>query len=535
MNNSPVSLVEAGIAACLPADTSLAAAPVAPATLLAPSAPAGNPAVPTEGSPADGGQNKFQLKQVKTKVTKRIRVQDGVEKEIWDVRVGAALLNVYYTPHGARQLYTVSHRVDGKRHRQMFPALEKALEEAKELGRQLARGDFGTTELSAAERVSAGRAIAKLRPLGVSLELAAADYARAVTRLGKISLSEVVDFYLKRNPVAVAPKKAKVVVEEMLELKKSDGLSAGYLQHLRYDLKKFTDWYHGHIHQVTGPEIDKWLRGLGVSPRTRNNLRNSIQTLFEFAKSQKYLPKDHDEIACVPRLKDNAGEIEIFSPKEMEELLTHADERVIPFLALGAFAGVRHAEILRLEWKDLHFDAGIIEIRASKAKTASRRTVPMVSNLRGWLEPLRKEDGPVCVYLNMASEIDSLVRTINDARRAKWATANEVSQADLEAAEARATARRTEERKKKGPRRAWGTAVPAGAETAEEEKWVPFAWKHNALRHSFISYRVAEVQNVAQVALEAGNSPQMIFKHYRELVRPEAAKAWFGLMPVGKN
>ena len=58
-----------------------------------------------------------------------------------------------------------------------------------------------------------------------------------------------------------------------------------------------------------------------------------------------------------------------------------------------------------------------------------------------------------------------------------------------------------------------------------------FEWKRNGLRHSFISYRVAETQNVAQVALEAGNSPQMIFKHYRELVTPKAAAGWFGIRP----
>jgi hypothetical protein len=40
------------------------------------------------------------------------------------------------------------------------------------------------------------------------------------------------------------------------------------------------------------------------------------------------------------------------------------------------------------------------------------------------------------------------------------------------------------------------------------------------LRRSFISYRLAAIQNTAQVALEAGNSPQMIFRHYRELVLP---------------
>jgi hypothetical protein len=77
--------------------------------------------------------------------------------------------------------------------------------------------------------------------------------------------------------------------------------------------------------------------------------------------------------------------------------------------------------------------------------------------------------------------------------------------------------------------------VPPGAETAADEGWAPFAWKHNALRHSFISYRVAETQDVAKVSLEAGNSPQMIFKHYRELVQPEAAKASFAIAPTFRN
>ena len=217
---------------------------------------------------------------------------------------------------------------------------------------------------------------------------------------------------------------------------------------MRYDLEKFATRFHSNIDMVTGPEIDKWLRGLGVSPRTRNNLRNSVQTLFAFAKSQKYLPKDHDEIDGVPRVKDGAGEIEIFTPKEMAEILTHADARVVPFLALGAFAGIRHAEIQRLDWTNIQFDAGIIEIRAAKAKTASRRTMPIQDNLRAWLSSRRKEAGPVCAYLNMASEIESLVRAINAARRSAWAKVNKIGKEALAAAEDRATKRRTEERKK---------------------------------------------------------------------------------------
>ena len=53
----------------------------------------------------------------------------------------------------------------------------------------------------------------------------------------------------------------------------------------------------------------------------------------------------------------------------------------------------------------------------------------------------------------------------------------------------------------------------------------------NGLRNSFISYRLAILHDTARVALEAGNSPQVIFGHYRELVTPEAATAWFSVKP----
>ena len=56
---------------------------------------------------------------------------------------------------------------------------------------------------------------------------------------------------------------------------------------------------------------------------------------------------------------------------------------------------------------------------------------------------------------------------------------------------------------------------------------VGIKWKHNALRHSYASYRLASEQNAAQLALEMGNSPTMIFRHYRELTTPKEAKRWW--------
>ncbi len=51
------------------------------------------------------------------------------------------------------------------------------------------------------------------------------------------------------------------------------------------------------------------------------------------------------------------------------------------------------------------------------------------------------------------------------------------------------------------------------------------------LRDSFITYRITVVQSADQVALEAGNSASIIFKHYRELTTPAVAKKWFAILP----
>jgi hypothetical protein len=54
----------------------------------------------------------------------------------------------------------------------------------------------------------------------------------------------------------------------------------------------------------------------------------------------------------------------------------------------------------------------------------------------------------------------------------------------------------------------------------------------NGFRHSFCTCRLAVMKSAAQGALEAGNSPKMLFEHYRELSTEEEGNAWFGIMPV---
>lgn len=165
--------------------------------------------------------------------------------------------------------------------------------------------------------------------------------------------------------------------------------------------------------------------------------------------------------------------IDIFTPDEMEKLLKHAEPVLVPVLAIGAFAGLRTAEIERLDWAEVNLKTRLIEVKAQKAKTRARRLVPITKNLATWLKPLAQSAGKV-----------------------------------------------------------WPQSAPYLFELQREAgKAAGVPWKHNALRHSFISYRLALVKGVDQVALEAGNSAQMIFQHYRELVTEKAAKAWFGITP----
>src|ERR1035441_3992548 len=57
-------------------------------------------------------------------------------------------------------------------------------------------------------------------------------------------------------------------------------------------------------------------------------------------------------------------------------------------------------------------------------------------------------------------------------------------------------------------------------------------WVHNATRHSFVSYHLAEFENAGKTALEAGHSETMPFAHYRALVTPAAAKEYWAILPA---
>ena len=53
---------------------------------------------------------------------------------------------------------------------------------------------------------------------------------------------------------------------------------------------------------------------------------------------------------------------------------------------------------------------------------------------------------------------------------------------------------------------------------------------NNLLRHSYASYRLTQVGE-NELAKEMGNSPDIIYSNYRELVEPCDADRWFNVLP----
>src|SRR5262249_54649857 len=145
------------------------------------------------------------------------------------------------------------------------------------------------------------------------------------------------------------------LTDEILEAKRRDGRSEVYLRDLRYRFNRFVqDFGTRPIAGITVDELDNWLRALPYSPQSRANYRNIIGLLFSHAESRGIIERNLISRTAKPKLVNRPPEI--FATDELRALLdaaNHVAADVVPMLAIGAFAGLREAEIQRLDWSEV--------------------------------------------------------------------------------------------------------------------------------------------------------------------------------------
>jgi integrase len=394
-------------------------------------------------------------------------------------KVIKGVVRIYKTPEGKYPGFTLVWFEGSERKRKKFADFTEGKKEAESIADKINHGENEALKLTNADRSTYVNCCDIVDRLGIHLETAVREYAEIRKILGKRNPLEAARYYVKTHPENMRGKLVSEVAAEFLAEKEKQKKSGDYLADCKYRHGAFAKSFGCDIADVTGDQINDFLDALKLSTRSRNNFRTSIGTLFEFAREKKYIPRDWDGMDTVKAIDgDDDGEITILTPGELKTFLSRARSKLVPFLAIGAMAGLRSAEIERLTWEDVFRIPGNIEVKAKKAKTRARRLVPIQPNLAKWLEVFKEKQGSVMPFADIGLQIREMCAKDGDLPQ--------------------------------------------------------LAWKRNALRHSFISYRLADVKSAAQVALEAGNSETMVFKNYREIVTADAAKEWFSIEPVNR-
>lgn len=296
---------------------------------------------------------------------------------------------------------------------------------------------------------------------------------------GARALAEIVEIG-KRHACGSIAKTVPVAVDEFIAAKKLDGLSEDWMRAYDATLKnQFAEDFKCNVADLRSPAIDDWLRKT-VHLRTRNNKRGQLMTFLRWLQAREMVSP---EIQWrLTRANIHREEPSILTPDQMR-LMFEFEQRsksrrempMVPYLAIGAFAGLRTKEIQRLDWSAIDFDRGLIHVGIEVVKrhrSAKPRIIPAQPNLLAWLQPYAKEDGPVVRQSNLSGALLKL------------------------------------------------------AKSAKVD------WHKNQLRHSYTSYRVAVTQNEAQVATEIGDLVSTMKRHYKQAVDPEIGEKWFGIMPA---
>lgn len=300
---------------------------------------------------------------------------------------------------------------------------------------------------------------------------------------GRASVNEVCRDWLKRHAVELPKITVAAAVKLLKDQAETDGKSSDRKKQLAAALDAFVTGFNQDVQTLTPKLVADYLTELPFKERTKANHRDTIGFFNRWLVMRGYLAKGTDWLEGVQKYtKRKQGPISTYTAAEMRRLIAAADKRILPMIVIGGFAGLRHAEIARLDWQDIDLKEGFIEVKAENAKTDTRRIVPLKPNLKMFLEKVENKKGRVV----------PLVNTTKQLLKAATDTGDEAN--EIEAME----------------------------------------WKHNALRHTYISARVAECGDVARVADEAGNSPQVIRTNYLKRMRPAAAAEWFGIEPVPK-
>jgi integrase len=389
------------------------------------------------------------------------------------IKKGWAKVRIYECPlhRGDEEYmtYIISWYIGKKRMRRGMASLELAKREAKAIAEQLADGSATTTEITQKE-----------------LQY----YRQCENMLNGVPLDRAVKAYIEQNPKEVKQIRLKDLVEEFLKRNDADpNLSKAQKSNTRKHLIRLADKMNRPISVIESRDIDEYLDDPSYAPRTRHNHRSSIIVLFNYARRKGYLIEDKRHAAEKSKeIRLKRPDVEIYSPEQAEAMLHLAEAKLIPFLAISLFSGVRTAELCRLGWADIDWVGGNIRLDRKITKTNQSRLVPLLPNLAEWLAPYKGKKGNIMASMGTKEPIRLVSQWLIDSENPK----------------------------------------------------LPSNWNNNRMSDTFAMYYFIYTGDSKSTGLACGLAPDILRKFYKSLCKfnyslnPQIAKRYFEIRPSNK-
>lgn len=395
-------------------------------------------------------------------------------------KFGSILIPYLEYTRGRYSYWMLFYYENGRRRQETRNTFAKAKKRAEEISRRIHNGELAMLHFPEEQRASYLRCLELIVPIQKPPEVVCALYADMSSRLPKgRTVEDIFNIGLQNLPQGTETKTIPQLLDLMLNHLEKNKAGRSWIDDLDSRLSKFTKKFTCPLQELRAPAINSWLGSLDVAPRTKNNYRIALSALVTYAKEKNFLDRSWSEMELVKREKEKPCQIKIYTPEQITSLLAHCRPNLVAFVALQAFAGIRTRELKgdgdhpSLNWRDIDIDNRLIYIPGPVAKAGTPdRIIPIQDNLANWLTRYAQPNGEICDLANISNAMG------HTAKRAK----------------------------------------------------VPFI--RNALRKSFISYRLALVKDIGKVADEAGNSPQVIKTNYRRPIPPKEAKRWFEIYPT---
>ena len=254
------------------------------------------------------------------------------------------------------------------------------------------------------------------------------------------------------------------------------------------DAGTFADWLNG----LRGIREDKI--GDKLTMTTRDNLKKTCRTFFGFCMERGWTSTNPVPIAAKKRTREHRiakyKAPEIMLPADVEKFLQKVEEvaeNILPLWLIKFFAGIRDAEVMRMDWGMIDLKKEEINLPAAITKTGDARKVKIEPMLRDWLTPYAKTTGPVAPSATTARY--SYKKTLRHLRKPD----------------------KIDGKQKRG-------AKPK-----------VFIFPSNAARHSFGTFHLYHFRTPGETAMQLGHKgdPAMLWEHYANPTAEEHAGAFW--------